>query len=356
VNKVEKYNSYIQYYILRYLGVAIFLLLWEVFPKVGVLDSQFVPPLSKVLEQVYNLWFHNGLFIHIMVSLWRVLIGLSIAIVISVPLGFLLGGWFTGIADIFDPLFRILSQVNPFSLMPIFILFFGIGEGAKLAVVTWVCIWPLLYNTISGVRRVDPILIKTALSMKINNLDMARKVLLPGAKPSIFLGLRLGVEMSFFMLIAAEMIGATAGVGWLFHNSAMNNQIPRMYAAGICIVILGIILNRFLIYIQNKVFFWKESTHIFSFAKWKNVVTKFKKAEIVTIVLSLIVIIGVGTYQVKLTQYSDSGGNFHMDMNKDTKNMKEHMNMDKDDKEMKKHMDMNKNNKDMEEHMHMDGK
>lgn len=156
------------------------------------------------------------------------------------------------------------------------------------------------------------------------------------------------------MLIAAEMIGATAGVGWLFHNSAMNNQIPRMYAAGICVVILGIILNRFLIYIQNKVFFWKESTHIFSFAKWKNVVTKFKKAEIVTIVLSLIVIIGVGTYQVKLAQYSDSGGNIHMDMNKDTKNMKEHMNMDKDDKEMEKHMDMNKNNKDMEEHMHMD--
>ncbi|OAA93843.1 ABC transporter permease [Clostridium coskatii] len=329
MNRTEKYSNCFQYYILKYLGVMLILLLWQLLPSEGILDSQFVPPLSKVLVQLCNLWVYNGLFIHIMVSLWRVIVGLLIAIVIAVPLGFLLGGWFTHAADILDPLFRIFSQVNPFSLMPIFILFFGIGESAKLAVVAWVCMWPVLYNTIAGARRVDPILIKTALSMKASNWQMLTKVMLPGAGPSIFLGLRVGVEMSFFMLIGAEMVGATAGVGWFFHNSAMNNQIPRMYAAGICIVILGLALNRFLIYIQNKMFFWKESPHVFSFTKWKNTITKFSRIQITAVTITMLVIIGIGSFEVQVAKITDSRSNLNMHMNTDTeKGM--HMDMSKD--------------------------
>lgn len=337
--------KYFEYYGLKYCGVILILVLWQVLPEIGVLDPQFVPPFSKVLGQLYELWINNGLLIHIIVSLWRVIIGLLIAIVIAVPLGFLLGGWFTYIADILDPLFRILSQVNPFSLMPIFILFFGIGEAAKLSVVAWVCMWPLLYNTISGARRVDPALIKTALSMNVSKFQMLKKVMIPAAGSAVFLGLRVGVEMSFFMLIAAEMIGATAGVGWLFHNSAMNNQIPRMYAAGVCIIILGIALNRFLIYIQNKLFSWKESSHIFSFTKWKKTITKFNGIQVTGIAVFMAVVIGVGSYMAHVSKIAgtDSGVHmYHMHMNENKDVNVKYDKGENQHKDMKMDKDMNK--------------
>lgn len=346
----------LQYYILKYSGVMLILILWQLLPETGILDSQFIPSFSEVLVQLYELCLKSELLIHVAVSLWRVIIGLIIASVIAVPAGFLLGGWMTRAADILDPLFRIFSQVNPFSLMPVFILFFGIGEAAKLSVVAWVCLWPVLYNTISGVRRVEPILVKTALSMNVSKFQMLKKVIIPGAAPSIFLGLRIGVEMSFFMLIAAEMIGATAGVGWLFHNSAMNNQIPSMYAAGVCIIILGIILNRFLIYIQNKVFFWKGSTHVFSFARWKKGITRFNKAQAAFIAAVISIVIGVGSYAAHVSKVTDidSGVQMnHMQMNEDKQ-----MDGDKQtDMKSNDNMKMNENkHTDMkaDDHMNMD--
>ncbi|MFL0196745.1 ABC transporter permease [Clostridium sp. WILCCON 0269] len=347
------------YYIWRYSGVVVLLCLWEILPKIGFFNPQFIPPLSRVLGQIYILWFNNALFTNIMVSLWRVLLGLIIASIIAIPIGLLLGGWFSEIADLMDPLFRIFGQVNPFSLLPMFILFFGIGETAKLAVVAWVCIWPILYNTILGARSVDKLLIKAARSMKISNWQLFKKVILPSAEPSIFAGLRVGTEMSFFMLIAAEMIGASAGLGWLFHNSAMNNQIPRMYSAGLFIVALGFLLNRFLIYIQNKLFFWKETEHGFSFAKWKKVNTKFHKNQIAILAILAVAIIGIGSYEVNYanttefsSRFSNSNAEGHMDMKGNMKNM----NMEEDNKKSSEHMDMKKDNKKNSEHMNMEMK
>lgn len=351
---VKNYN----YYILRYSGVILFLVLWQILPMTRIVNPQFIPPLSTVLVQVYNLWVYNFLFTSIMVSVWRVILGLIIASAIAIPLGFLLGGWFNDIADIMDPLFRIFGQVNPFSLTPIFILFFGMGETAKLAVVAWVCVWPILYNTILGVRNVDSVLLKTAFSMKVSNWQLFKKVLLPAAAPSIFAGLRVGVEMSFFMLIAVEMLGANAGLGVVYHTSAMNNQISRMYAAGIFVVILGVALNRSLIYIQTKLFFWKEPEHIFSFAKWKRTSSKFGKVQIRILTIIVIIIIGIGSYEVQFSNSQSFTSRYDnlnnpmnmkgMDMEKDNKNNSntmdtkhnmnttDHMNMDSDHMNMKK--------------------
>jgi NitT/TauT family transport system permease protein len=245
------------YYLLRPVGILVFLCLWEVLARADILDSQFVPPLSAVLEKMYELWQEGILFTNVMVSLWRAVVGLTLACVVALPLGLLLGHAFKDTADYFNPLLRILAQVNPFSLIPIFILFFGIGEVAKIAVVAWVCIWPVLFHTVEGARNVDPVLIKTARSVNSSGLDLLGKVVLPAASPSIFTGLRIGVEMSFFMLIAAEMIGATFGLGAFMHIAVMNMQLARMYAAAVAIVAVGVFFNLLLKTLQTRLFFWK---------------------------------------------------------------------------------------------------
>jgi NitT/TauT family transport system permease protein len=233
-------------------GIIILALIWELFPRLHIADPQFLPTFSQTLAGMGKLLLEGVLFTSVMVSLWRALTGLLIATAVAIPLGLFFGRLNRNTERCFNPLFRMLAQVNPFSLMPIFILFFGIGELVKIFVVAWVCVWPILFNTIEGARNVDPVMIKTARAMASPPRDLFFKIILPGSSSSIFTGLRLGLEMSFFMLVVAEMVGATYGLGWLLHNSAMNLQFVRMYAAILASVILGFAMNAFLKSLRGK--------------------------------------------------------------------------------------------------------
>jgi NitT/TauT family transport system permease protein len=151
----------------------------------------------------------------------------------------------------------LFSQVNAFSLFPIFILFFGIGESAKLAVIFWSSLWPVLFMTLAGVRGVDRALLKTARSMNAPRATVFLKVTLPASAPAVFTGIRMGGSIAFLMLIAAEMVGASQGLGWLIHNSQVNNIIPRVFAAALIIALLGVCLNFLLRCLEAHVVSWK---------------------------------------------------------------------------------------------------
>lgn len=248
--------------ILRFSGILSVLLLWEIAPRLGWVDSQFLPPLSVVLATIRRLSQEGTLSMHLGVSLWRIIASLLVAALIAVPSGLALGGWLTCLARRLEPLLRILGQVNPFSLMPVFMLFFGLGEKAKVAVLVWVCVWPILHNTVAGVRSIDPVLTKSALVMGISRRDFLVRVLLPGAAHSTFVGIRTATGLAFFTLIAAEMIGASAGLGWFMHNAASLYQVPRIYAAGLFIVTLGVAINRGLLFLERGIFAWEENRSI----------------------------------------------------------------------------------------------
>ena len=243
--------------LLRSSGVLIFLILWETAPRLAWVDPYFVPPLSIVVREIWLLLETGDLSRHLLVSSWRAVTGLSLALVVALPLGIILGRWLTGLASALEPLLRLLSQINPFAMLPLFLLFFGIGETAKVAVVTWVTLWPILFYTIIATRTVDPLQIKSAAALGVSRSEMLCKVILPAAVPTIFIGIRIGASLTFFILIAAEMLGAGSGLGWLVHNSAMNYLIPRIYAGATFIVLLGFLLNRFLLYIEVSLSIWQ---------------------------------------------------------------------------------------------------
>lgn len=250
----------VQYLLLRWSGVALFLLLWELAPRLEWVDPYFLPPFSAIVAETGRLFESAYLAVHILVSVWRALAGLLVAVLLGVPAGLVLGRLYPRVAAAAEPLLKVLSQVNPFSLLPVFVLFFGIGETAKLAVVAWVSLWPVLFYTMTGSRNVDPVQEKTAASMGITPLDMLLKVILPAALPTIFVGVRIGATVTFYILVAAEMLGASAGLGYLVHNAAMNYQIPRIYAGATCIVLFGFLLNRGLIFLGERLFSWQERT------------------------------------------------------------------------------------------------
>lgn len=288
--------------VLKLSGIAVLLIMWEVFPRLGLLDHQFLPTFFETLAGVWSMLLSGDIFTSAMVSLWRALVGLLIAAAIALPLGLWIGARGGKTEERIRPLLRLLSQVNPFSLMPIFILFFGIGEVVKLMVVAWVCLWPLLFNAIEGAKNTDPVIIKTAQAMCTGRLERLVKVILPEASVFIFAGLRVGVEMSFFMLIAAEMVGATAGIGWLLHNSAMNYQIGRIYAASLVIVLLSFCLSRLLKFLQARLFFWREGAFDSSYSVNGEKRVALKKWQIYAVSAFVIFLLAVGTWQIEVSR------------------------------------------------------
>ncbi|WP_437961868.1 ABC transporter permease [Sorangium sp. So ce119] len=230
--------------------------IWETAPRIGLVEAAFLPPLSEVLATGWQLLQNGQLLSHIKASLSRSLLGFSLAILMGVPLGLTIG-WYKGVADAINPLLEVLRNTAALALLPVFLLLLGIGEASKVALVIYSCTWPILLNTISGVRGVDPLLIKSARTMGLSPLQLFRKVILPAAVPTIFVGVRLAGAYSLLVLVAAEMIGAKAGLGYLIIYAQYNFQIPSMYVGILTITTLGLTFNTLLMRLERRFTAWK---------------------------------------------------------------------------------------------------
>ncbi|BBB90767.1 MAG TPA: ABC transporter permease [Methylomusa anaerophila] len=259
-------DSLIYRIMLRLSGIFLVAVLWEVLPRLGIVSQTFLPPLSVVLREVVHLALTQHLLGHALATLWRVMVGIVLAALLAVPLGALLGYWLPGAAAALNPLFRILGQINPFSLMTVFLLFFGVGEKAKLVVVTWVAVWPLIHHTITGIQAVEPDLLKAARSMGISKSQLFWRVLFPGAAPAVLLGIRSAAVLLLAILVAGEMLGGLAGLGWLLHWASNYYVYPYatapVFAVGLCISLVGVGLSVALRQIEKGLFFWKPSDSI----------------------------------------------------------------------------------------------
>lgn len=240
----------------RVVAVATFLSIWEVAPRLGWVDRAFLSPLSEVLSALWQLTLSGDLWISIDASLHRSLTGLLVAVSIAVPLGLLIA-WYSAVAEVLSPLLAIFLNTAAVALLPVFTLILGIGDLSKIAIIGYACFWPILYNTISGARTVDPLLIKSARSLGLKDFKLFYKVIVPAALPTIFTGLRLATAASMLVLITTEYVGAKAGLGYLIISSQFNFQIPQMYAGILTVSIIGLGLNYLLVFVESRVTKWR---------------------------------------------------------------------------------------------------
>ncbi|OUS94810.1 ABC transporter permease [Rhodococcus sp. NCIMB 12038] len=238
------------------IAIVAFLALWEIAPRVGLVDEVFLPPFSTVIEAFFDLVQSGELWQHVSASLSRALIGFFVAIVIAIPLGIAIA-WYRPVSDFLNPILELFRNTAALALLPVFILILGIGEESKIALVIYACTFPILLNTISGVRTVDPLLIKSASSLGLSPVRLFQKVVLPAAVPTIFTGIRMAAASSILVLIAAEMVGAKAGLGYLITASQFNFQIPNMYAGIVAISVLGLTINAVLVLIERRLSRWR---------------------------------------------------------------------------------------------------
>lgn len=237
-------------------AIVALLLLWEAAPRLGLVDRTFLPPFSEVARAWWGLAADGQLAENARASLVRSLSGFGLAVAVAAPLGLLIG-WYRPVADLLGPLLEVFRNTAALALLPVFVLLLGIGETSKISIVVYACAWPILLNTISAVRNVDPILLKLAKSMDLSAPRLFQKVILPASVPVIFTGIRLAGAVSILVLVAAEMIGAKAGLGYLVNASQYNFAIPQMYAGIVTISAIGVVFNQLLVAAERRLSSWR---------------------------------------------------------------------------------------------------
>jgi NitT/TauT family transport system permease protein len=245
----------------RSIGLILFIVLWEAAPRLGWVRATYLAPPSIVFRALYLLAYRGELSRHFLISLQRVGVGLLVSAVVGVVLGLFIG-YFRRIDQVLNLLFQSFRQMSAFALFPVFILLFGLGELSKTIIIFWASLWPVLLNTSSGVKNVDTVLIRSAKSMGASKPYIFLQIILPAAAPEIFTGIRLGCSYSVMAVVAAEMIGASSGLGYLVLYSEETFNVPEMYAGIVGLAILGIGLN-YLLHRAEKFFtLWKEDIRV----------------------------------------------------------------------------------------------
>ncbi|ACT00381.1 ABC transporter permease [Paenibacillus sp. JDR-2] len=232
-------------------------LVWQFAPLAGFADPAFLPPFSDVIQALWNLILSGELFHHFAASMIRSLSGFALALVIAIPLGLAIG-WYPLARELLNPVMELFRNTAALALLPVFMLILGIGETSKIAIVLFACTWPILLNTIAAVGNVDPLLIKSARSMNLSSFKLFIKVILPASVPTIFTGIRMAGTGAILVLIAAEMVGAKEGLGYLITYSQYNFQIPEMFAGILTIALLGLLINQGLSVLERKLSKWKQ--------------------------------------------------------------------------------------------------
>ncbi|MBA0053397.1 ABC transporter permease [Streptomyces sp. AJS327] len=240
----------------RVAAIVALLLLWETAPRLGLADRVFLPPFSEVALAWWELLLDGQLWEDTRASLVRSLSGFGLAVVLAVPLGLLIG-WYRPLARFLNPLLEIFRNTAALALLPVFVLLLGIGETSKVSIVLFACTWPILLNTVSAVRTVDPTLLKLARSVNTPPHRLFVRVILPASVPAVFTGVRLAGATAILVLVAAEMVGAKAGLGFLINNSQYNFAIPQMYAGILTVSVLGVAFNQLLLALERRFTSWR---------------------------------------------------------------------------------------------------
>ncbi|MBO9710163.1 MAG: ABC transporter permease subunit [Caulobacter sp.] len=242
----------------RWLSPLVLLALWEAGSRLGVIPPRVLAAPSTVAETFWTLTVSGELPSNLAVSLARAGAALLIALAVAITLGLVAGLSRWG-ETLVDPLMQIKRTIPSLALTPLFIVWFGIGETPKIALIAIAATFPLYLNLFAGVRGVDVRLVEAARSFGLSGWSLVREVILPGALPSFFVGLRYALGVSVLVLVVAEQINAQAGLGYLINNA---RDFLRTDVIVVCLLVyalLGLGADAFVRTLERKALAWRPS-------------------------------------------------------------------------------------------------
>ena len=245
---------------LQLAAVAAFLALWSLLAGLVVLlelfNPIFLPGPWLVLGALVELATKGQLWIHLGATLERVAIGFGTGAALGVALG-LAAGYLTPVRNVVEPLVELLRPVPPLAVLPLFIVWVGIGEPSKIGFITYATFFPIFLTTVTGVRQIDLVLLRAARSLGARGLPLFTRVILPAALPDVLTGLRLGVALAFFVIVISEFIGAEHGLGYLINDGRNFFLVPQMLGAAVVLGLLGYAGNALVRLVERRVMRWQ---------------------------------------------------------------------------------------------------
>lgn len=220
--------------------------------------SPFFPPLWQIFETFGQTWpMHVAS--DIVPSLWRMFAGFMIAAVIGVVLGALLGR-IPIIAEALNPVLQFGRSLPATALVPVAVVLFGIGDLPKILLIAFVSCFPILLNTIDGVRNVDPVLEDVTRSFRLTRMQRVRWVQINAALPQVIAGMRIALSLSFVVMVSSEMLGSTNGMGYVTLVAQQGFQIPLMWSGLILLGLLGLLINAIFVIVERSLLRWYTQT------------------------------------------------------------------------------------------------
>jgi ABC-type nitrate/sulfonate/bicarbonate transport system permease component len=250
----------IERYVAGAISIGLLLLAWEVLsrwilPWINPRAAILMPPPSLVVLAGWDSIRSGVLLTNTLASTQRVLIAWGAVCVIAIPLGIAMG-WWSRFNSYFNPIIELLRPIPPLAWIPISILWFGIGLEQNIFIIMIGCFFPVLLNTIHGVRSIDPVLIRAARNFCASEFMILRRVVLPAALPNIFTGARIGLGVAWMVLVAAELVAATSGLGFMIEDARNFLRTDVIFVGMIAIGCMGILMEGVLRLIQSRLLVW----------------------------------------------------------------------------------------------------
>ncbi|WP_337188032.1 ABC transporter permease subunit [Phenylobacterium sp.] len=242
----------------RWVSPVLLLLVWELGSRTGIIPERILAAPSAVAETFWALSVSGELSSNLAVSLARALVGLAFGLAAGVVLALIAGLSRTGEVAV-DPLMQIKRTIPTLALTPLFIVWFGIGETPKITLIAAATVFPIYLNLFSGIRGVDARLIEAGRSFGLTQAELIRDVILPGALPSFLVGLRYALGVSLLVLVVAEQINASAGLGHLINNA---RDFMRTDIIVVCLLVyasLGLAADLFVRTLETRALAWRPS-------------------------------------------------------------------------------------------------
>lgn len=249
---VNKFNNKFLRLVKSVLIFFIILLLWKITNYLGIWSDYILPSPEKVYSTFLNMISDGSIFINVYASMKRVLIGFAISTAIGVPLGIFFG-IYSGVYEYFKSLINFLRNTPPLALIPMLILWFGIGEESKIIIIVLASFFPIFTSTLKGIKNCDSKLIEVGRVFEFSKLQIIFKIIIPNAILDIAVGLKLALGYSFRAIIGAELVAASSGLRYLISDGKEMSRTDVVIVGIIVIGLLGIITDYIFSIIVKKV-------------------------------------------------------------------------------------------------------
>jgi ABC-type nitrate/sulfonate/bicarbonate transport system permease component len=233
----------------------IVIMIWKIVTYLRIFDPVILPSPESVGQAFLSEMVSGELLKHIQISLYRVFLGFGIGSAMAVSLGLLIG-WSEKAKSFVDPIVEIVRPIPPMAWIPLSILWFGIGELPKIFIIILGVFFPVLTNTVVGVKSIEKGLLKLARSMGLKGFRLFKEVIVFGASPFIITGLRIGLGFGWMCLVTAELIAAQAGLGYMIEEAKMLLLTNKVILGMLTIGFLGILIDRLIVSLEKIVLPW----------------------------------------------------------------------------------------------------